>query len=97
MNNFDHIDRSSSSGKNDNHDSVLVLFQNKCSRTLNQKKGKVSNLGITSTGRKIHRRYTILPKNYHHVGLHEKISRYQKTSDPIHLLMRPAMLKSCCH
>ena len=28
MDNFDHIDRSSSSGKNDNHDSVLVLFQN---------------------------------------------------------------------
>ena len=52
MDNFDHIDRSSSSGKNDNHDSVLVLFQNKCSRTLNQKKGKVSNLGVTSTGRK---------------------------------------------
>ena len=52
MDNFDHIDRSSSSGKNDNHDSVLVLSQNKCSRTLNQKKGKVSNLGVTSTGRK---------------------------------------------
>ena len=30
----------------------MVLFQNKCSRTLNQKKGKVSNLGVTSTGRK---------------------------------------------
>ena len=52
MDNFDHIDRSSSSGKNDNHDSVFVLFQNKCSRTLNQKKGKVSNLGVSSTGRK---------------------------------------------
>ena len=41
MDNFDHIDRSSFSGKNDNHDSVLVLFQNKSCQTVSKKKGDI--------------------------------------------------------
>ena len=52
MDNFHHIDKSSSSRKHDNHDIVMLLFQNKGAQAQNKSKDKVSELGIPVIGRR---------------------------------------------